>query len=120
MDSDEVYWQSFDLGLTEAQQKKLESLLSAYASEAFPLSMEIMSLRFELRYLIRDSSVQPKILLDRQKKILELQTKLDDLSLSYRIKARSVFIKEQLEQLPPDFLMGMEHGSGVKVGGSRQ
>jgi len=111
-----AYWKSSDLGLTEAQKKTLESLQRAYASEALLLRMELMSLRFDLRYLIQNQNVHPQVLLGRQKKISELQAKLDDLSLSYQIKARSIFTKEQLEQIPPDFLMGMELGSGMGIG----
>jgi hypothetical protein len=62
--------------------------------------------------------VQPKILVDWQKKISELQAKLESLSLSYQIKARSIFTKEQLEQLPQDCSLGMEaeFGMGISVG----
>jgi len=116
MDGHSAYWKSSDLGLTEGQKEILKSLQRAYASEAFPLRMELMSLRLDLRHLIRDPNVQSKILLDRQKKISELQAKLDDLTLSYQIKARSIFTKEQLEQLPPDFSMGTQFGSGMSPG----
>jgi Spy/CpxP family protein refolding chaperone len=116
MDGHEAYWNSYNLGLTQAQKKTLESLQSAYASEALPLRRELMSLRFELRYLIRDPNVHPNVLLDRQRKISELQAKLNDLLLSYQIKARSIFTKEQLEQLPPDFSMGMGTGFRKDIG----
>jgi hypothetical protein len=108
-------WQSSTLGLTEHQVKTLENLQHAFMAEAIPLRKKLISLRFELRYSIRDPNVQPKILLDRQKKISELQTKLDDLSLSYQIKARSIFTKEQLERLPPSFSIGMELGSRIET-----
>jgi CheY-like chemotaxis protein len=120
MDGQDAYWKSSDLDLTEAQKKTLEGLQRAYASEALPLRMELMSLGFELRYLIRDPNVQPKILLDRQKKISELQAKLDDLSLSYQIKARSILTKEQLERLPQDYSLGMELGFGTEIGIGRR
>ena len=57
-------------------------------------------------------------LLERQRKISELQGKLESLSLSYQIKARSIFTKEQLEQLPQDCSLGMEaeFGMGISVG----
>jgi CheY-like chemotaxis protein len=118
MDGQDAYWKSSDLDLTEAQKKTLGGLQRAYASEALPLRMELMSLRFELRHLIQDPNVQPKILLDRQKKISELQAKLDDLSLSYQIKARSILTKEQLDRLPQDCLleMGIGYGAGVGIG----
>jgi hypothetical protein len=116
MDGQNDCWESADLGLTEAQGKALEGLQRVYALEALPLRIELMSLTFELRYLVRDPNVQSKLLFDRQKKISELQAKLDDLSLSYQIKARSIFTKEQLERLPPDFLMGMGTQFGIELG----
>jgi len=109
-------WESTDSGLTEAQNKALRRFQRAYASEALPLRMELISFRFELRHMIRDANVQSKILLDRQKKISELQAKLETLSLSYLIKARSILTKEQLEQLPEDCSLGIEVGFGVEIG----
>ena len=88
-------------------------------AEAFPLRVELMSLRLELRHLIRDPNVQPKILLDRQKKISELQAKLNDLSLSYQIKARSIFTKEQFAKFPQDCSLEMEVGYGMGVLGGK-
>lgn len=111
----DAYWKSSDLGLTEAQKKTLENLQQAYASETFPLRMELMSLRFELRHLIRDLNVPSMTLLERQRKISELQAKLESISLSYQIKARSTFTKEQFEKLPEDFSMGMGTGFGIEL-----
>jgi len=111
-----AFWQSSSIGLTEAQGKELESLQQAFIAEAMPLRREFMSLRFELRHLIRDPNVGPEILLDRQRKISKVQTKLDSLSLSYLVKARSVFTKDQLEQLPQDCSFGMEAGFGMRMG----
>jgi hypothetical protein len=110
-----AFWQSPSIGLTEAQIKELESLQQAFIAEAMPLRRELMSLRFELRHLIRDPNVGPEILLDRQRKISKVQTKLDSLSLSYLVKARSVFTKDQLEQLPSDCSLGIEVGFGVGI-----
>ena len=115
-DGQDAYWKSPDLGLTETQEKTLESLQRAYASESFPLRTELMSLRFELRHLIRDPNVPSITLLERQRKISELQGKLESISLSYQIKARSIFTKEQLEKLPEDFSMGMGTGFGIELG----
>ncbi len=102
--------------LTEEQAKALKALQQAYMAEATSLRRDLIVLRLELGYLLRDPNVQPKVLFDRQKKISELRAKLDDLSLSYQIKARSILTKEQLEQLPPDFSMGMGSGFGTDIG----
>ena len=108
--------QSFLACLTEEQAKAIENLQRTYAAEAMPLRRELMSLGLELRHLIRDPNTQTKILLDRQKKILELQLKLEHLSLSYQMKARSIFTNEQLDRLPWDCMLGMETGFGIKFG----
>lgn len=109
-------WKSSDLGLTDEQTRRLESLQRDYTAEAVPLRRELMSLRFELFHLIRDSNLQSNILVDRQKKISGLRAKLDNLSLSYQIKARSIFTKEQLDQLPQDCLLGMDTIYEIPIG----
>ena len=105
--------------LTEEQAKALEALQHAYMAEAMPLRRDLIVLRLELRYLVRDPNVQSKRLFDRQKKISELQAKLDDLSLSYQVKARTIFTKEQLERLPMDWLLGMDAGYETRMGVGR-
>jgi hypothetical protein len=119
MDGQHACWESPDFGLTELQKNALRSLQRTYASEALPLRMELISFRVGLRHLVRDPDVQPKILLARQKKISELQAKLNDLSLSYQIKARSIFTKEQFAKFPQDCSLGMEVGYGVGVIGGK-
>jgi hypothetical protein len=84
-----------------------------------PLRKELMLIRFELRHLIRDPNVQSKVLFDRQKQISELQSKLESLSLSYQIKARSILAREQLERLPVDCSLGMETGFELMIGVGR-
>jgi hypothetical protein len=74
-----------------------------------------MFLKFEMHHLIRDPNVQSKILLDLQKKISEFQAELGDLWLSYQIKARSIFTKEQFAKFPQDCSLGMEVGYGKGV-----
>ena len=118
-DGQDPYSQSSPLGFTEYQIKALENLQHAFIAEATPLRSELISLRFELRHLIRDQNVPSKTLLERQRKISELQGKLESLSLSYQIKARSIFTKEQLEQFPQDCSLGIEPGFGMGISESR-
>ena len=116
MDGQEACWQSPDLALKEEQTKALEALQHDYMAEAMPLRRELLPLRFELRHLIRDPNIPSKILLDRQKRMSELQMKLDSLSFSYQMKVRSIFTKEQLERLPEDCLPGIEAGYEMFMG----
>jgi Spy/CpxP family protein refolding chaperone len=108
--------QSLLADLTEEQTKAIESLQHTYLSKVFPLRRELISSRFELRHLIRDPNVQPKTLLDLQKRMSELQARLDHLSLSYQIEVRTILTKEQLEQLPQDCSLGISPEYDVLTG----
>ena len=99
--------QESSLNLTEAQKKSLEELRYMYAKEAIPMKRSLSALKIGLRYSLLDPNVQPEILFDQQRKISALQTQLEELSLSYQVKARSVFTKEQLERLPQGWALDM-------------
>ena len=111
MESQETCLDLLSQSLTEDQKKALESLQRTYMAEAMPIRTELLSLRIQLRYLLSDPDVQPRLLFDQQRKISVLQAKLEDLSLSYLVKVRSRFTKEQLERLPQGWAheMGLGH-----------
>ena len=107
------------LDLTEEQAKTLENLRHAYMAEAMPIRTELFALRIELRHLLWDQNVQPQILFDRQRKISALQARFEELSLSYQVKAKSIFTREQLERLPMGWLLGMDTGYETRMGVGR-
>ena len=106
---------------TEEQAEKLAHLQRAYLEEAKPLWSELKDLRLELRFTMSDPSVQTETLLDKQGKLSVIQAKLENLFLSYLIKARSIFTKEQLDRFPKDcplkkgigYLPGVGKGKGM-------
>jgi hypothetical protein len=112
--------QSPDLVLTKEQAKALEVLHHAYMAETMPLRRELLSLRIELRHSIQDPKIQPKPLLDLQRRISELQAQLESLSLCYQIKARSLLTKEQLERLPEESVSGADTGFEIMIGIGRE
>jgi hypothetical protein len=115
MDSQGTCWESSSFGLTEAQKKALETLRSAYIAEAIPMRTGLFALKIELRHLLSDPNVQPQMLFDQQRKISALQAKLEELSLSYQVKARSIFTKEQLERLPQGWAFEMGLGYEIPI-----
>ena len=121
MDSQGTCWESSSLALTETQKNALETLRRAYMAEAIPIRTGLFALKIELRYLLSDPNVQPQILFEQQRKISALQAKLEELSLSYQVKARSLFTKEQLERLPQGwaFEMGLGHEIPIMDAGRR-
>jgi Spy/CpxP family protein refolding chaperone len=115
MGSQGTCWESSSFALTEAQSKALETLRRAYMAEAIPIRTGLFALRIELRHLLSDPNVQPQILFDQQRKISALQAKLEELSLSYQVKARSIFTKEQLERLPQGWAFEMGLGYEIPI-----
>ena len=113
MDNQGTCWESSTFALTEAQKKALETLRHAYMAEAIPIRKGLFALKIELRHLLLDPNVQPQILFEQQRNISALQAKLEELSLSYQIKARLVFTKEQLERLPHGWVFEM--GLGYEI-----
>jgi hypothetical protein len=94
--------------LNESQVTAIENLRQIYIEKALPLKQELMSFRVELRHLMRNKNVQPKTLIDLQKRISELQARLDRLLISYQIGVRALLTKEQIEQLSSDCSIGGE------------
>jgi CheY-like chemotaxis protein len=115
MDNQGTCWESSSFALTEAQSKALETLRRAYMAEAIPIRTGLFALKIELRHLLSDPNVQPQILFDQQRKISALQAKLEELSLSYQVKARSIFTKEQLEMLPQGWAFEMGLGFEIPI-----
>jgi len=116
MDRQGTCWESSTFALTEAQKKALETLRRTFMEAAMPIRTALFALRIELRHLLSDSNVQPQILFDRQRKISALQARLEELSLSYQVQAKSIFTKEQLERLPQGCFLEMGIGYGTEAG----
>jgi hypothetical protein len=112
-DSQGTCWESSSFALTGTQKKAVETLRRAFMAEAIPIRTGLFALKIELRHLLSDPNVQHQILFDQQRKISALQAKLEELSLSYQIKARSVFTKEQLDRLPQGWVFEM--GLGYEI-----
>jgi len=115
MDSQGTCWESSSFALTEAQKRALETLRRAYMAEAIPIRTGLFALKIELRHLLLDPNVQPQILFDQQKKISALQARLEELSLSYQVKARLIFTKEQWERLPQGWAFEMGLGYEIPI-----
>ncbi len=100
---------------TEEQTEKFENLKAAYSAEIKPLLSDLRNLRMELHYPISDSqaSVKSEVLLDKQRKVSAIQAKLENLSFSYRVQARALFTKEELERFPADCPLKIERGFGI-------
>lgn len=102
--------------LGSEQLKMVRELQEAFYAEATPIRRDLLIASIEFWQLLSDPKIDPHIVFDRHKKVLELQYRLEHLSLSYQMKARSVFTQEQLDRLPRDCMLGMETGFGMNLG----
>lgn len=98
---------------TEEQTEKLKNLGEAFLEETKPLRDEMMDLRIALRFAVSDPQAQSQVLLDKQRKLIAIQAKLQNLLFSYQLKIRSIFTRDQLERMPPDCPFKMEKGYGA-------
>jgi hypothetical protein len=98
---------------TEEETAEFVNLKAAYLAEVAPLRSKLIDLRIKLRYSISDPQMQSRDLAGKLREIYGLQIKLENLYLSYRIKARAIFTKEQLERFPPDCPLKAGPGTGV-------
>jgi hypothetical protein len=101
---------------TEEQTRILENLGRDFWKETKLLRDEMMDLRIEMRFAVSDPQAQSQVLLDKQRRMSAIQAKLENLRLSYLIRARSILTKEQLERIPPDCPLKMKTGYGVGRG----
>jgi len=103
---------------TEEQAEKLAGLQQAYLDEIKPLWSELRDLRLDLRFLVSDPRSQSQAVLEKQMRMSAIQAKVENLRVSYLIKARSFFTKEQLERFPADcpLKMGRGYGAGRGLG----
>lgn len=109
-------WKTPSVGLTEEQIKTLESLQRAYQVEIASKYREFIMCRIELQHYVSDKNTKPQDIIERHRRMLTLQTELENISLSYLMKARSILTQEQLERLPQDCLLEMGFGYGMRIG----
>jgi len=115
MDSQRMPIKPPALDLTEEQAKALDGLCRSYMAEARPIRTGLFALKIELRHLLSEPGVQPPVLFEQQRKISGLQAKLEVLALSYQLKARSIFTKEQLQRLPQGWAFEMGLGYEIPI-----
>jgi Spy/CpxP family protein refolding chaperone len=117
--ADSPCWKTPDFGATEEQIKSLEMLLRSYISEIRRIRNQYMNEYFELRLFLSNLNVDTKTVVDKQNRLSSLQTKMNEISLRYFLKAREIFTPEQISRLPYDCWFGFTYGSGTGWGWRR-
>ncbi len=111
--------------LTPEQRTQLQELRRKFRDETSQLRESISSKRQELRSLWSDPNADPKVIVNKEKEMRELQDQMQDKMVQFRLDARKVLTPEQISQfgqrgMGPRFGhgpgMAPRHGTGPGPG----
>lgn len=89
------------LRLTPDQVQKIQESREAFLRETLAWRDELAGKRFDLRNLLRDPAADPQAILNKQREIFELDSKIQERGLLHQIEIRKVLTPEQIKLLPP-------------------
>jgi len=89
------------LRLTPDQVQKIQESREAFLRETLAWRDELAGKRFDLRNLLRDPAADPQAILNKQREIFELDSKIQERGLLHQIEIRKVLTPEQIKFLPP-------------------
>ncbi len=93
-------WAS-QLNLTPEQAGKLQDLREGYMRDTLPWRNDLLIKRFDLRDLLRDPQSDPQAILNKQREISALESKIQERGILLQIELRKVLTPEQIKLLPP-------------------
>ena len=95
-------WKASDLNLSQEQAKALDAFQQAFSRETQIFRAQIFAKRIELREFLTDPNSKIEIIRSKSSEILDHQAKLEDKSVEYLIKVRSLLTQEQLKVWCPE------------------
>jgi len=103
---------------TEEQAKGFDSLQRDFLEQVKPLWKALKELRLDLHLALSGAQIPREGLIEKQKKVLDIQRKVESLRFHYLIKARALFTKEELERFPRGcpLKMGISSDRGSRLG----
>ncbi len=96
------------LNLTPEQKEKFHELRRKFIGENAQLIGGLVAKRLELRSLWTDPKADPQAILAKEKELRDLQNRMRDKIVQYRLEARNSLTPEQIEKLGS--MRGMGHG----------
>ena len=117
MQGQESWGQGKRLNLTPEQKTKFKELRRKFIEENAQLIGALMTKRLELQLLWSDPKADSQRILAKERELRELQNRMRDKMVQYRLEARNSLTPEQIEKLGMMGGMGrggmMGHGLGM-------
>jgi len=95
-------WKASELNLSQEQMKGLDALQQTFFREAQLLRIQLFSKRLELRELLTNPNTKIEAIRTKSAEILDHQAKVEERSIDYLIKVRSLLTQEQLKNWCPE------------------
>jgi Spy/CpxP family protein refolding chaperone len=106
--------------LTPEQKAKFQELRGKLDDETAQLKGNMLTKRLELRSLWTDPKTDPKVIMDKEKELRDLQNQMVDKMVQYKLEAREILTPEQLAEFgshgETKHGYGMRHGMGHGMG----
>jgi len=93
-------WAS-QLNLTPDQAQKIQESRENFLRDTLVWRDELVGKRFDLRTLVRDPAADPQAILNKQREVFELESKIQERGLLHQIEIRKALTPEQIKLLPP-------------------
>lgn len=90
--------ESFNLNLTAEQSAKIQSLRKTHLKEVTPLRTQLFSKKAELKLLWVQNNPDKNKIMSKQKEISDLQYRIKEKSIDYRLETNKVLTPEQRAQ----------------------
>jgi len=91
-----------ELNLSQDQAKGFESLQQVFIREVQLLRIQLFSKRLELRELLTNPATKVEAIRPKAVEIQEIQARIEEKSIDYLIKLRSLLTQEQLKSWCPE------------------
>jgi Spy/CpxP family protein refolding chaperone len=116
MQGQESWGQGKRLNLTPEQKAKFQELRRKFIEENAQLIGALMTKRLELKLLWSDPKADSQSILAKERELRELQNRMRDRMVQYRLEARNSLTPEQIEKFGSMGGMGLGFGHGFGMG----
>ena len=116
MQGEKSWGQGKRLNLTPEQKTKFQELRRKFIAENAKLIGDRVAKRMELRSLWSDPKADSQAILAKERELRDLQNRLKDKIVQYRLEARQSLTPEQIEKLGMMKGRGFGHGCGMGHG----
>ena len=113
MHGEKSWGQGKGLNLTPEQKAKFSELRRKFIGENAQLIGGLVAKRLELRSLWSDPKADSQTILAKEKEFRDLQNRMRDRIVQYRLEARNSLTPEQIEKLGKIGGRGFGHGFGM-------